>query len=162
MEFFRESKAVFENILVCLDGSNLSEAILPYIATIAERFHSKVVLLNVIIVPTFLVGVGKTEIEPSESIQLIESEEKVYDYLEDIAETWREKGLDVECVTVEGTIEESIITYARTFKISLIALATHDRGVLSRLIVKSTTDLVLRKSGIPVLAICPDNFPSFK
>jgi nucleotide-binding universal stress UspA family protein len=153
---------VFENILVCLDGSDLSEAILPPVTAIAERFHSKVVLLNVILVPTVLASLGKTEIEPSESTQLTESEEKAYDYLEDIAETWRKKGLDVECATVEGTIEESIITYARTYKIGLIALTTHDRGALSRLIVKSTTDFVLRKSGIPVLAICPDNVSSLK
>ncbi len=148
---------MFENILVCLDGSMLSEAILPLVAEIAGHFGSKVTLLNVIIVPTVLSGLGKTEIEPSESTQLLESEEKAYDYLEDITETWREKGLDVECATVEGTLEESIITYARTYKIGLIALATHDRGALSRLILKSTTDFVLRKSGIPVLAICPDN-----
>jgi nucleotide-binding universal stress UspA family protein len=145
-----------------LDGSKLSEAILPPVTAIAERFHSKVVLLNVIVVPSVLTGLGKTEIEPSESTQLTESEEKVYDYLETIAKTWREKGLDVECATVEGTIEESIITYARTYKIGLIALATHDRGALSRLIVKSTTDFVLRKSGIPVLAICPENVTSFR
>jgi nucleotide-binding universal stress UspA family protein len=153
---------VFENILVCLDGSRLSEAILPPVAAIARRFNSKVVLLNVIVVPSVLDGLGKTEIEPSESTQPTEPEEKAYDYLEDIAETWREKGLDVECATVEGTIEESIITYARTYKIGLIALATHDRGALSRLIAKSTTDFVLRKSGIPILAICPDNVPGFK
>jgi nucleotide-binding universal stress UspA family protein len=150
---------VFENILVCLDGSRFSEAILPPVVAIAERFHSKVVFLNVIIVPSVLAGFGKTEIEPSESTQFTESEDRARDYLETIAETWREKGLDVECATVEGTIEESIITYARTYKVGLIALTTHDRGALSRLIVKSMTDFVLRKSGIPVLAICPDNVP---
>jgi nucleotide-binding universal stress UspA family protein len=152
---------VFENILVCLDGSRHNEAILPLVAEIAEHFSSKVTLLNVIIVPGVLTDIGKTEIEPSESTQLTESEEKTYDYMETTAETWREKGLDVECATVEGTVEESIITYARTHKIGLIALTTCDRGVLSRLIIKSTTDFVLRKSGIPVLAICPDNVPEF-
>jgi nucleotide-binding universal stress UspA family protein len=151
---------VFESILVCLDGSKLNEAILPHVAAIAEHFHSKIVLLNVIVVPLVFTGLGKIEIEPSESTPMMESEEKVDGYLEDIAENWRDKGLDVECATVVGTIEESILTYAKTYKIDLIALATHDRGALSRLIVKSTTDFVLRKSGIPVLAICPDNVPS--
>jgi len=148
---------VFENILVCLDGSYLSEAILPSVIALAEHFHSKIVLLNVIVVPSVLAGLGKTEIEPGDSARLTESEEKAYDYLDDIAETWREKGLNVECATVEGTLEESITTYAKTYEIDLIALTTHDRGALSRLIVKSTTDFVLRKSGIPVLVICPDN-----
>ena len=146
---------MFENILVCLDSSKLSEAILPFVVELAKRFGSKVVLLNAIIVPTVLAGFGKTEIEPSQSTRLTESEEEANYYLEGIAETWREKGLDIECVTVEGTIEESIITYAKTYEISLIALATHDRGALSRLIFGSTTDFVLRKSRIPILAICP-------
>jgi nucleotide-binding universal stress UspA family protein len=153
---------VFESILVCLDGSKFSEAILPHALEIAEHFHSRVMLLNVIGVPSVLVGLGKTELELSESTRFTESERKVYDYLEDITETWREKGLDVECASVKGTIEESIITYARAYNVNLIALATHDRGALSRLIAKSTTDFVLRKSGIPVLAICPNNVPSLK
>lgn len=152
---------MFENILVCLDGSKFSEAILPIVAEIAGRFGSRITLLNVIIVPSVLAGQGKTEIESSESTQLTEPEEKAYDYLEAIAETWRERGMDVECAAIEGTIEESVITYARTYKIGLIALTTHDRGAFSKLIVKSTADFVLRKSGIPVLALCPDNVPGF-
>jgi nucleotide-binding universal stress UspA family protein len=148
---------MFENILVCLDGSRLSEAILPLVAELAEKFGSKVVLLNVIVVPTSLASFGKAEIEPTQSTQLTEPEEKAYNYLEGVAETCRKKGLDVECVTVAGTIEESIITYAKTYEISLIALATHGRSGLSRFILGSTTETVLRKSGIPVLATCPDS-----
>lgn len=147
---------MIDRILVCLDGSRLSEVILPIVAEVAKRFCSKVVLLNVIVVPTALAGLGKTEIETTRSIQFTAREEKAYNYLESIAETWREKGLDVECVTVEGTIEESIITYARTYEISLIALVTHGRAGLGRFLPGSTAETVLRKSGIPVLAICPD------
>jgi nucleotide-binding universal stress UspA family protein len=150
---------MFENILVCLDGSSLSEAILPLVAELAKKFGSKVVLLNVIIVPTALAGLGKIEIEPAQSAQFSEQEEAVNHYLEGIAETWRENGLDVECVTVAGTIEESIVTYARTYKIDLIALATHGRCGLSRFILGSTVETVLRKSGIPILAIYPDSTP---
>ncbi len=146
---------MIENILVCLDGSKLSEAILPLAAELAEQFGSKVVLLNVIVVPTVLAGFGETEIEPTKSDLFSEQEEKVNYYLESLAQTLREKGLDVECVTVEGTIEESVITYAKTYKIGLIALTTYGRTGLSRYILGSTTELVLRKSGIPVLAICP-------
>lgn len=150
---------MIENILVCLDGSKRGEAILPLVAELAEKFGSKVVLLNVIVVPTVLAGFGKTEIEPTQSTQFSEQEEEANYYLESIARTLREKGLDVECVTVEGTIEESIITYARTYEIGLIALATHCRSGLSRFILGSTTESILRKSGIPVLAICPHDTP---
>jgi nucleotide-binding universal stress UspA family protein len=154
---------MFENILVCLDGSKLSEAILPLAAELAKRFGSRVVLLNVIVVPTVLAGFGKTEIEPTQSTQFSEQESEQEEesnyYLESIAGTLREKGLDVECVTVEGTIEESIITYARNYEIGLIALSTHGNSGLSRFILRSTTEFILRKSGIPVLAICPRGTP---
>ena len=150
---------MIKNILVCLDGSKLSEAILPLVAELAEQFGSKVVLLNVIVVPAVLASFGKTEIEPAESTQFSEQEEEANYYLESIAQTLGEKGLDVECVTVAGTIEESIITYARTYQIGLIALATHGRTGLSGFILGSTTETVLRKSGIRVLAICPDSTP---
>jgi nucleotide-binding universal stress UspA family protein len=148
---------MLKNILVCLDGSSLSEAILPLVAELAKKSGSKVVLLNVIVVPTLITSLGKTEIEPTQATQLTDQEEDVDYYLENIAGTLREKGLDVECVTVAGTIEESIITYARTYQISLIALATHGRSGLSRFILGSTAETVLRKSGIPVLAVCPNS-----
>jgi nucleotide-binding universal stress UspA family protein len=150
----------FENILVCLDGSAAGEAIIPYAAALAGRFGSKVVLLKVSILPALLAGLGEAEIEPDESSEPDESEEDTSCYLERIARFLREEGLDVECVTITGPLEESIITFGRTFGIGLIAMSTHDRGILSRLISGSTTDFVLRKSGIPVLSICPDNIPS--
>jgi len=116
-----------------------------------------VVLLNVIFIPHFFTGLGKTEIEPIQSTEPSKQEEDVSDYLECIAESWRAKGIDVECVYVTGTTEESIIAYARTYKADLIALVTHDHSPWNRLILGSTTDYIIRKSGIPVLVLCKDN-----
>jgi len=143
------------NVLVCLDGTGLSESILPLATEIAERFGSKVVLLNVLIVPLHLSGIGKTEIVIKQSAYVSEREEGIDNYLEQIAEPLREKGLNVECVTIEGTIEESIIAYARTYKVGLIAMASHGRRGLNRLFSGSSTESLLRKSGIPILALCP-------
>ena len=39
---------MFEKILVCLDGSELAEQILPYAVEEARRFQSQVVLLQVV------------------------------------------------------------------------------------------------------------------
>jgi nucleotide-binding universal stress UspA family protein len=152
---------MFENILVCLDGFGFSEAILPLVAELAEHFNSKVILLHVIVVPTIIAGFGEMEINPTQLTQPGELEEEMNPYLEGISETLSARGLDVGCVTVEGTIEESIITYARTYNIGLIALVTHDHSALSRFILGSTTDIILRKSGIPILVICPDNAAIF-
>jgi nucleotide-binding universal stress UspA family protein len=143
---------MFEKILVYLDVPGAGGTILPLIAQLAGRFDSKVVLLNVIVVQPIVAVLGKTEIEPVDSEELPESEE-ADSYLNRIAEAWRKQGLNVECVTIEGTIEESIITYARTFQISLIAFAVRDRSIFNRFTVGSASGIVFRKSGIPVLSI---------
>jgi nucleotide-binding universal stress UspA family protein len=151
----QEISLMIGNILVCLDGTELGESILSLAAEIAERFGSKIVLLNVLIVPLYFKGIGKTEVVIKQSAYVSEREEKVDNYLERIAEPLRKRGLNVECVTIEGTIEESILTYAGTYEVGLIAMASHGRSGLNRVISGSATESVLRKSGIPVLAVCP-------
>ena len=42
---------MFEKVVVCLDGSELAEQILPYVTEEAMHFGSKVVLLQVISLP---------------------------------------------------------------------------------------------------------------
>jgi nucleotide-binding universal stress UspA family protein len=143
---------MFENILVYLDGQGLNEGILPFVALLAGHFNSKVVLLHVIIVPTVHLGLGKTELEPLLPEQQPDSGVENL-YLDGIAEPLRKNGLNVECVTVEGPLEESILTCARTFHINLIAISTHDYGILNRLIIGSTAGIIFQKSGIPVLSL---------
>jgi nucleotide-binding universal stress UspA family protein len=146
---------MFENILVCLDGTRFSEAIIPIVAELATQFHSKVILLNVIIMPSLLEGLGKVELGPERLTVESEYEEEAARYLDYTAITLRERGLDVECVTVEGTVEESILACARTYKASLIALVNHNHCRFSRFVLGSITDIIQKKAGIPVLSINP-------
>jgi nucleotide-binding universal stress UspA family protein len=143
---------MFENILVYLDGRGESEKVLPFVAQLAGRFGSKVILLNVIVIPPVLSGWGKPELEPEES-ELVRDSEVNNSYLDSVAGTLRKNGLDVECVTVQGPLEDSILACARASGSSLIALAAHDHGFLNRLIIGSTAGVIFRKSGIPVLSL---------
>jgi nucleotide-binding universal stress UspA family protein len=148
---------MYKKILVCLDGDQHSEAILPFIKSLAERFHSKVLLLNVISLPQLLPSGGWNELEEkcSGDFTLLEAEAAIY--LEKIAEACQTEGIDVDCVLVEGNIEESVLAGVRTWGIDLIALAVHDRKALSRFFAKHTADCIIRKSGVPVLIFCPDH-----
>jgi nucleotide-binding universal stress UspA family protein len=151
---------MFNKILVCLDGSRFDESILSLVAGLAERFTSRILLLNVLIVPALLGGFGEVEIDPGRSVQISGHQEEAAGYLKSIAGPLLEKGLDVECIIVEGSVEESIIACARAYEVSLVALVTYSRGVLSRLIRGSTIEPILRKLGIPVLLINP-KVPAF-
>ena len=138
---------MIERILVCLDGSSLAEQILPYATEVAQRFNSKLILLQVI--PPSSVSVG------TETASEIIGPAKAY--LEHVAQPLREKGLDVECATLFDTPGKAIITYADKNEVELIAIATHGRSGLGRVLFGSVADFVLKESRVPILIIRPQH-----
>ena len=76
-------------------------------------------------------------------------------YLEKQAKVLRDKGLDVECIVLQGPAGELIVKYAVDNQIELLALATHGRTGLRRVVFGSTAEYVLRKVGLPILLITP-------
>jgi nucleotide-binding universal stress UspA family protein len=142
---------VFENILVCMENNGKGEAGIPVAVEIAERFHSRLFLLNVIVRPTLLYHSGKVEIGDDRLIEPSEFEEEAAGYLEQVAASLLEKGLDVECITVEGTVEESIVACIEKYSIGLVVFVHRNRGNLSRFVFGSVSDYVLKKTGIPVM-----------
>ena len=150
---------MFEKILVCLDGSNLAEQILPYATEQAVRFNSKLTLLQVITMPPSAymgaegIYAGMADIM-EEDIQRQEAEVKAY--LDGIARPLQERGIALECVILRPSpAGDAIVNYARHNAIDLICIATHGHGGLGRIIFGSVADHVLRKSGLPILVIKP-------
>jgi nucleotide-binding universal stress UspA family protein len=147
---------LFENILVCLDGTKFSETILPAVKELALHFQSNVIMLNVIVSPSTLSGFGKVDIEPKPAVEISEQEKTAANYLNNKALALEEKGLKVQCITVEGTVEESIIACALTYHVSLITMAIHNHCLLRRLFLNNIVDYIHNRTGIPVLSINPD------
>ncbi|MBI4331782.1 MAG: universal stress protein [Chloroflexi bacterium] len=152
---------MFKKILVCLDGSALAEQILPYAAEQALCCRSELVLIHVSVITEIVTpgipGYGPAVLQPTPATlgRIEKEEEAAGDYLERLAQPLREKGLKVECVPVAGTPGEVIVAYADEREIELIALATHGRSGLGRMVFGSVADFVLRKSGKPILLIKP-------
>jgi nucleotide-binding universal stress UspA family protein len=76
-------------------------------------------------------------------------------YLEGLTQKLQKKGLKVASVTWMGPAGESIIAYADSNKIGLIAIATHGHGGFKRAMFGSVADFVLRNSTLPLLVIRP-------
>jgi len=147
---------MFEKILVCLDGSKLAEQILPYAAEQAERFGSRLVLFQVVSLASLPTPTGIESVPVAvPDDQLAEAEAAARDYLEGLALPLREKGLKVQCMSLIGHPAESIVGYAEENRFGLVALATHGRSGLKRLVFGSVADHVIRKSGLPILLIKP-------
>lgn len=144
---------MFEKILVCLDGTSFAEQILPYVIEQALHFHSNVILLRVIKVPGRALP-GEPELVEKEDEPISAREAEVATYLDNIANSLGEKGLDVESVMISGRKPDvAIVTYARENKVNLIALATHGYSTLGQLIWGSVAESVVRKSGLPALIV---------
>ncbi len=147
---------MFQKILVCLDGSKLAEQILPYAAEQAARFGSSVILFQVVHLANIPAPTGIESVPiavPDDRLEEAETEAKAY--LNHLAQPLREKGLNVQYATMIGSPAESIVDYADKNGFGLIALATHGRSGLGRLVFGSVADYVIRKSGLPILLIKP-------
>lgn len=146
---------MFKKILVCLDGSHPAEQIVPYAAEAAQRFGSKLILLEVTKPPSVVVESMTGYYHPTSVEDILRDEKQALDYLEKIAQRLSKKGLEVDYVTVPGSPGETIVSYAEKHQIGLIALSTHGHSGLGRLVFGSVAEHVLRHSNLPILVRKP-------
>jgi nucleotide-binding universal stress UspA family protein len=152
---------MISHILVPLDGTELGEAALPYAKDLGIRLHAKVRFLQVFEGETpNLLEWGETisNVEPAieAAAEQTEIEEKSADtYLSRLVSSWRAEGIDADCTVVEGSPAVQIIETAHSLGVDLIAMSTHGRSGLSRLVSGSVADEVVREAGIPVLLVKP-------
>jgi nucleotide-binding universal stress UspA family protein len=151
---------MFKRILVCLDGSELAEKVLPSVADEAVHTKARIILFQA--VPESVIfspGIPGMPPVPMESDSMIrqaqKAEAEARSYLEKVAAKLMQKGLAVDAVTIIGKAGQSIITYAESNGIDLIAIATHGRSGLGRAVFGSVADFVLRESKLPILMIKP-------
>jgi len=143
---------MYDRIAVALDGSPLAEQILPHVEALAERFGSTLVLVRAIL-PVQKVAalvepsVAGVPLDPMLIEETIESEEHdARTYLEHVANALRQRGFSVQTEHPHGVAAEAIVEAARRAQADLIALTTHGRSGLGRLIFGSVAEEVLRKA----------------
>jgi nucleotide-binding universal stress UspA family protein len=150
---------MFKKILVCLDGSELAEKVLPYAVEEAEHFDSELVLFRVISEP-YLIGLalpgmpGVPIDAPRIEQREMAEEKEAGEYLKRLADKLQiEKKLRVVYDTTIGTAGPAIVEYCEKHEIELIAIATHGRSGPGRVILGSVADHVIRHSKLPILLI---------
>lgn len=144
-------------ILVPLDGSKLAEAILPHAERLARATGSGLILLRAI-PPPWVTDPLAGAIPPfTEAYETWESELGWADEaLSEIARRVRAEGLAVQTEVIEGDPATVIVTYAaRHLGVQAMALATHGRTGLQRLVLGSVAETVLHSAPKPLLLIRP-------
>ena len=152
---------MYRKIVICLDGSDLAEQVIPFAAELAQRFSSELVLIRVVpdpvIVTPGIPGAPGAPVITSRMGRQVESEERQSDtYLRSVADRLlKQYALHAECVTSLGVAGQTIVEYAAANQVDLIAIATHGRTGPGRVLFGSVADYVLRQSRLPVLLIRP-------
>jgi len=142
---------MYRSVIIPLDGSRLSEAILPYARAIAQAFHCPVDLLQVI-EPETIETLG----DPGRGsfLDVVEADlrRSTKDYLNTVRASF-DTGSSVDCHIEVGNPAEVIMKRAEQASEALIAMSTHGRSGLQRWYVGSVADKVLRTSKNPMLIV---------
>jgi len=150
---------MYTHILVPLDGSEVAEQVLPHVEALAERFGSRITLLRAIIPPALPLmetpmGLPVTPYTSEVYAEAAEAERQAAsDYLRKVGDRLRERGLQVEQQLPDGPPAGLIVERAGALGAGLIAMTTHGRGGLERLLLGSVAEEVLRKAPCPVLLV---------
>ncbi len=143
---------VTRKILVPLDGSEASEAILPVVKRLASPRGLTIVLFEVV-EPLPSAALDNTSLRLAERLGELMTvrREEAERYLTKVAEPLRGKGLRVECAVGVGRAAEAIAAFGGQERVDLIAIATHGRSGFGRLFFGSVAEGVLRSAAVPVL-----------
>lgn len=145
---------MYQKIMAPLDGSELSECVLPHLEAIAKGCNVKDIVLVRIVEP-FGLSSGSHVAFSNEEIKTIDSrhEAEAKEYMEAIAGGLEKKGLKAATKVIVGRVADSLAEYAEKNGVDLIIIATHGRSGISRWTWGSVADRILRSACVPVLMI---------
>jgi nucleotide-binding universal stress UspA family protein len=125
---------MYRRVLVPLDGSRLAEGILPFVLQIAGPLDLEVALVRVVepIMTQTLEGTGHAPVDDADL---------------------RSRGVRVTTDARHGEPLAELLAAARDSRADLIAMTTHGRSGLGRLLFGSIAEAVLRRAQIPVLTM---------
>jgi nucleotide-binding universal stress UspA family protein len=134
---------MYQQILVPLDGSKLSESVLPYVRCLARALNVPVRLLHV---------------NDPETVAGIANPSRGEDYLRKIQNSVL-KLLAVSSSVETGKAAEVIVDMAARDRSTLIAMATHGRSGVQRWLLGSVGHKVLHATANPLLLVRPGEPP---
>ena len=140
---------MYKRILLPLDGSPLAEQALPHAIAIAERFQSELILLQVLVpLPRAPTTTEATVLRAEEATAAL-----VREYLKRVAASVQEPSITVQVITIEGRPHFQILQYAETNQVDMIVMCSRGQSGLSRWMVGSVADRVMRGANVPVLLV---------
>ena len=147
---------MYQKILVPLDGSELAECVLPHVESIAKGCSVKnVTFLRVAGYAHVPMGGDDYSLSAEDWKRMgAESKAEAERYLSQLLSRANYDGISVKSEVLSGgPIADMIADYAAEKEVDLIIIATHGRSGISRWVLGSVADRILRSSCVPVLMV---------
>jgi nucleotide-binding universal stress UspA family protein len=145
---------MYKHILITLDGSPRSEAVLPHATGVAQSLGAELTLLRIVDAVNTdwsergALGKGTVDASPHSLFA-----DHAQDYLDRIAAPIRGTGLTVRTLVKQGAPARQIVDAAKEVGADAIAMATHSRRGVTRLMFGSVAEEVLHLSSLPTLLV---------
>lgn len=145
----------FSKILIPLDFTECSVAVLPHAKLIAEKFSAELFLLYTLAGPEQFKGLSFEEdwFTTYGRVLKTEAERAMENFVEQHMQDFRPAATAV----ITGDTVEKIVTYSEKKDIDLIIMASHGCHMTERRIYGSTAEAVSREAGCPVMLIHHDS-----
>ncbi|MFB6134953.1 MAG: universal stress protein [Halanaeroarchaeum sp.] len=143
---------MFDEILLPTDGSDNAAKAIDHAILLADTFDATVhgvYVMNLTYAADFDGGIDGGAV-----FSALEREGKTA--LETVRSRCESDGIDVQTELLEGRPAHSITTYASEHDVDLVTMGTHGRSGVSRLLLGSITESVVRSTDRPVLTIPTD------
>ena len=156
-------QTAFESIMVPVDGSELAEEVLPHVVYLSSAMGLAVSLVRVNPSRDYYyrsLSIGPSEVSrvtPSyeEFIEIVDGEAE--GYLADLEQRLTRQGASsVSTSLLHGPPADTISDLAASTPNNLVAMTTHGRSGVGRLVLGSVAERVVRQSGDPVLLVRGD------
>ncbi len=126
----------FRSIVVALDGSRQAMQIIPHVAAAVKRFDAKVTLLLVL--------------DEDADAKLTKDAET---HLEGATGLFAKAGVETTMMLRRGEPAEEILDYTPRYDHDMVMMTTHGRSGLSRWMLGSVAEKVVRHATVPVFVV---------
>lgn len=144
---------VYDRIVVPLDGSPTAEQALPYARELATAYGAQLLLFRVLLHPPPHLPEPQASAVLSAYQQTVGREAR--EYLVDLMIQLTADNINVDFDVGIEPVADAILTFARDTEADLIAMTSHAREGLSRTVLGSVTDRIVRAGQVPVLITKP-------
>lgn len=155
-----DGQASLGSVVVPLDGSELGELALPPALDLAKSMNLEVVLIRAYELPATAYYRGEDyppgaeAFIPSYEELVAAASAEAREYLDAKVKDLRSQGLEkVRSQVLAGAAGEEIIKFSHNTSGSLIAMCTHGRSGVTRWVLGSVTEKVVRHADAPVLVV---------